>query len=69
MYQVVLVDYDKDPKLLALVDAAAEAIASVSHRDDGQRVGIQVHINSCQSSGHILQLHACILPACCQMWN
>ena len=37
-------DYDQDPKLLALVDAAAEAIASVSHRNDGQRVGIQVYI-------------------------
>lgn len=44
LWQVVLVNHDDDPNLLALDEAAVEAIANsiASNRVDGQRVGIQV---------------------------
>lgn len=44
--QVVLVNHDEDPNLLALDEAAVDAIANsiASHRSDGQRAGIQVNL-------------------------
>ena len=44
LLQVVLVNHDNDPELLALDEAAVEAIANsiANYRGEGQRIGIQV---------------------------
>lgn len=52
--QVVLVNHDEDPNLLALDDAAVDAIANsiARHSSDGQRAGIQVQQRQLKCLNH-----------------